>query len=162
MTRSAVAEDFEEKDLRESVKVTVAFLSQQSRFHDISFKVSIDPDFPKRLRLNETQIHQVLLNLLGNAVEAQAENPPGALKEVKIELHHDRPQQRAIIIVADNGPGVPEDVLPQLFSKPVSTKQGGHGIGLITVKKFVDDHQGTIRVDSEPGRGARFIITLPA
>ena len=64
------------------------------------------------------------------------------------------------IIIEDNGPGVPADLLPILFDPFVSTKANGSGLGLALVAKIVGDHGGVIDCDSRPGR-TKFRILLP-
>jgi signal transduction histidine kinase len=66
------------------------------------------------------------------------------------------------LIVADNGPGIPAESQAELFNKRFTTKERGHGIGLITVRKTIEQHQGTIEVESTPGAGTKFVITFSA
>jgi len=66
------------------------------------------------------------------------------------------------IAVIDRGPGIAAADREQIFNPFFTTKPGGVGLGLAVSAKIVDDHGGTIAVDSEPGRGAAFIVTLPA
>ncbi|HYE64182.1 MAG TPA: ATP-binding protein, partial [Pyrinomonadaceae bacterium] len=63
--------------------------------------------------------------------------------------------------VADTGVGIPEENVPQLFEPYFSTKETGTGLGLAIVKKAVEDHKGTIAVESHPGEGTTFTVTLP-
>ena len=64
-------------------------------------------------------------------------------------------------VVADTGPGVHPDDLPRLFEPFFTTKgSGGNGLGLAISREIILNHQGEIRVESEPGRGARFIVSL--
>jgi two-component system, NtrC family, sensor kinase len=65
-------------------------------------------------------------------------------------------------VVADTGPGVHPEDLPRLFEPFFTTKgPGGSGLGLAISREIILNHQGEIRVESEPGRGARFIVSLP-
>jgi two-component system nitrogen regulation sensor histidine kinase GlnL len=64
------------------------------------------------------------------------------------------------IVIEDNGPGVPPDILPILFDPFVTTKSNGSGLGLALVAKIIGDHGGVIDSDSRPGR-TRFRILLP-
>ena len=82
-------------------------------------------------------------------------------KEISVELHMDETNHLPQLIVADNGPGIPVERQAELFNKKFTTKERGHGIGLITVKQIVEQHQGTIRVESTPGAGTKFVITFP-
>jgi signal transduction histidine kinase len=63
--------------------------------------------------------------------------------------------------VADNGPGIPADMLARIFEPLFTTRSFGVGLGLPTVQQIVEQHGGTIHVDSAPGRGTTFTIWLP-
>ena len=65
------------------------------------------------------------------------------------------------IHVTDTGPGIPPEDMDKLFQPYFSTKKGGTGLGLPTSRRIIEEHGGSLRVHSEPGRGTDFIITLP-
>jgi signal transduction histidine kinase len=65
------------------------------------------------------------------------------------------------IAVSDTGPGIAPDILPRIFEPLFSTKSFGTGLGLPTVKQLVEQHRGTISIDSKPGHGAVVRISLP-
>ncbi len=151
---------FAEVNLIEMIRVIVRFLAPQERFHHIKIARVVDPSFPTKLQLNERQIQQVLLNLLMNAAEAFNALTDKPNKEISVELRIDETNYRPQLIVADNGPGIPVELQAGLFNKRFTTKERGHGIGLITVKKIVEQHQGTIQAESIPGVGTKFVITF--
>jgi PAS domain S-box-containing protein len=151
---------FAEVNLSEMIRVIIRFLAPQERFHYIKIARVVDPLFPTQLRLNERQIQQVLLNLLMNAAEALNALTDQPNKEISVELCMDETNRRPQLIVADNGPGIPVELQAELFNRRFTTKERGHGIGLITVKKIVEQHQGTIQVESTPGAGTKFVITF--
>lgn len=161
MARKLQADTFVDSDLREVIGITFKFVSPQPRFRGINLKSRVDPEFPETVRVDEAQLQRVLLNLLVNAADALTQVEDDRCKQVTVELHHDAPGQRAILIISDNGCGMPPEVLADLFKKPTTTKANGHGIGLMTVKKIIETHSGTIRVESRAGRGTKFTITLP-
>jgi len=103
---------------------------------------------------DENQIKQVLINLVKNGIEAM---PDGGL--ILIGLTAD--QRRVSISIADEGGGMPEETLKRLGEPFYTTKEKGTGLGLMVSFKIVENHGGTIQVDSEPNRGTRFTITLP-
>jgi nitrogen fixation/metabolism regulation signal transduction histidine kinase len=105
--------------------------------------------------LDPEQIKRALTNLLDNALEAC-----GAAGEIVVELS-DRPGG-VTIEVADTGRGVPARDREKLFLPDFTTKGRGTGLGLAIVSRIVADHNGTIRVEDNRPRGARFIIELPA
>ncbi len=73
-----------------------------------------------------------------------------------------RPGRYVEVRIRDEGPGIPEEIAPRIFDPFFSTKPGGSGLGLATCHWIVKDHGGTIRLASPPGRGAAFVVLLPA
>ncbi|MWV13859.1 CBS domain-containing protein [Pseudomonas sp. R-28-1W-6] len=109
-----------------------------------------------RIACAPSQINQVLLNLLNNA--AQAMDGFG-----RIQLKSWADARQVLISVQDNGRGMPPEVLKRIFDPFFTTKPVGQGTGLgLSISfKIIQDHGGSIRVVSEPGRGTRFLISLP-
>jgi len=111
----------------------------------------------------DTEIEQVVLNLLRNAAQAMAENEPGT-QESAIVLRLYARNGMALIEVEDNGPGIPAHILKRIFEPFFTTKDIGIGTGLgLSVSYFIitNNHNGSMEAHSEPGRGTRFIIRLP-
>jgi signal transduction histidine kinase len=106
-------------------------------------------------------IHRAVLNVASNAIDATGELEEGGKVEVSARY---RPDQALVEIeVRDNGPGIPPDQIDKLFSPFSSTKKGrGTGLGLPVSQKILNEHGGRILVHSEPGRGACFVLELPA
>lgn len=106
------------------------------------------------------QLSRALINLVKNAVEAM----PG--EGGVVTLHAEREPRGARdgvrLSVADNGSGIPPDVEEKIFTPYFTTKAQGTGLGLAIVERIVQEHQGTIDVDSTPGQGTTFRIWLPA
>jgi signal transduction histidine kinase len=99
---------------------------------------------------------QVLINLLRNAAEA-IDKPDG-----QIEIALGQEDGQALVCIADNGSGIPSDQLDRIFEPFYTTKGAeGTGLGLDIVREIITSHEGTIDVDSEPGRGTTFTIRLP-
>ncbi len=110
-----------------------------------------------------TEIEQVVLNLLRNAAQAMAEPENDAAGE-RIELRLYRQENRAVIEVEDNGPGMDPEKLKRVFEPFFTTKDVGRGTGLgLSVSYFIitNNHGGTMEASSEPGKGTRFTIRLP-
>lgn len=117
-------------------------------------------DFNRTLSFDPDRIAQVVDNLVGNAIKF---SPAGSRIQVIVE----NGGGRATVTVRDDGPGVKPEEQARLFSafqKLSARPTGGEqstGLGLSIVKKIVEAHQGTVGVESEPGRGSRFFFTLP-
>ncbi len=110
--------------------------------------VPLDPD----------GIHQVLINLLSNALDA-AEPHKGL---VRVVCRYEQPSNELVIEVIDNGPGIPPSMMQHMFELFHSTKGNrGTGIGLAVARKIVEEHDGSIGVRSKPGEGTVFTIRLP-
>lgn len=152
---------FVSKDVAESTRVLVRFITPQKRFHKIRVSLDVRPQFPRSLVVNESQIHQVLLNLLINAADALNGQESNTDKQIKVTLDRSTDRQWAVISISDNGPGVPLERKADLLAKRFTTKERGHGIGLMTVKKIIEQHSGTITFESELGHGTTFFINLP-
>jgi signal transduction histidine kinase len=105
---------------------------------------------------DEGQIRQALLNLIRNASEAVASKGAG-----QVWVRTSSTQDRVIVAVADDGPGIAPELRERLFDPFVSTKDGGTGLGLALTHQIVKDHGGAIQVTSSPGQGATFAIELP-
>jgi signal transduction histidine kinase len=105
------------------------------------------------------QIQQVVLVLLVNATEAM---PHGGLLEVETEASNAKGQ--ALIRVRDTGSGIPPEVLSQIFDPFFTTKEDQQrtGLGLAVARSIVEQHGGEIAVESTPGKGTEFVVSLPA
>ncbi|HXJ21057.1 MAG TPA: ATP-binding protein [Polyangia bacterium] len=107
------------------------------------------------VRASRVGIEQILLNLAVNARDAM---PDGG----QFTLELSRADGQVVLIASDTGFGMSPEVKARLFEPFFTTKSGGTGLGLATVRQLMDGYGGTISVDSEPGRGARFRLQFPA
>jgi two-component system NtrC family sensor kinase len=108
------------------------------------------------------QLHQVIVNLIANAHHAmrQATGP----RRITLASEYDAAAACVRVIVSDTGPGIPHDVQARIFEPFFTTKPAGQGtgLGLSLCRGIIEEHGGTLTVESDPGRGATFVVTLPA
>jgi len=115
------------------------------------------PEVPPRVPADDEQLKQVFYNLLRNATDAM---PDGGKIEIEIEPWTAEPAT-VCVRVHDTGCGISPEVLEHVFEPFYSTKRQGLGIGLALAEKIVRAQRGTIAVESRPGAGTTFTITLP-
>ncbi|OHB86611.1 MAG: histidine kinase [Planctomycetes bacterium RBG_16_64_12] len=106
-------------------------------------------------------IHRAVLNVVTNGIDAACECEKAGRVDVATRYAPD--EGKALVVVSDNGPGIPPERLDSLFSPFVSFKSGrGTGLGLPVSQKILTEHGGRILVESTPGEGSRFTLELPA
>jgi signal transduction histidine kinase len=142
-----------ETDLNQLVREFIDFYQPDARQHGIEISPHLASDLPT-VQVDRSLVRQMLLNLARNAQQAM---PAGGLLELQTRLGDGRVQ----LAIIDNGAGMDEATRAKLFHAIFSTKTTGSGLGLSTVRKIVEAHQGSISCDSEPGRGTRFLISFP-
>ena len=144
-----------EAGLPEVVNRALRLADADVRAKNITVHIEGAPGFPP-VFINPERFTQALLNLILNAVQAMA---PGGELTIAMRLH---PESNTFsVAVRDTGPGIPENARASLFTPYFTTKPSGTGLGLAIVHQIVEGHGGTIRVDSVPGSGAEFTISLP-
>jgi signal transduction histidine kinase len=146
--------ELSDEDLGSIVEEFVRFYQPEADRHGIELRPHLASDLP-HVRADRNLLRQVLLNLALNARQAM---PEGGLLEWQTYVKGGR----VCLDVIDTGCGISEAARGKLFQVFFSTKPGGNGLGLPTVRKIVEAHGGTIACESEPGRGTRFTISLPA
>jgi signal transduction histidine kinase len=127
------------------------------RLRNVRVEKEIDPEL--RLHGFPGQIDQVFMNLISNAAQAVGTRDSGGTIRIAAQKKADDVE----IIVADDGPGIPADVIPKIFDPFFTTKDVGEGsgLGLSIVHGIVDRHGGRITVDSQVGTGTTFRIVIP-
>ncbi|HEX4825017.1 MAG TPA: ATP-binding protein [Candidatus Polarisedimenticolaceae bacterium] len=121
----------------------------------IAWAVHLD-DALGTVRVDRDQIRRALINLIDNAVAAMNGNGP-----IEVAAGPGPREGSVRVEIADRGPGVPSVLREKLFIPYFSTKPRGTGLGLAIVQRIVVEHGGTIRVEDNPGGGARFVVELP-
>lgn len=145
--------DLVQADLNALVQDFIDFYQPQAADKSIDISPHLDADLPL-VAVDRSLLRQVLMNLVQNAEQAM---PGGGLLEFQTLFRNGRVDLELI----DNGCGMEERTVAKIFQAFYSTRTGGSGLGLPTVKKIVEAHLGTIACESEPGRGTRFTISFP-
>ena len=140
-------------DLNVTVEHAVMLGRQQALAKGIEISLHKDPSLPE-VEHDSDQIHQVLLNLLLNALQAIERHG-----KVAVTLSHR--DSTAVIEITDNGRGIPSENLPNIFRPFYTTKGEGTGLGLSLARRIVEDHHGRINVASTVGKGTTFAVLLP-
>ncbi len=144
--------------LQDTVQFAISGSNVKAQFH-------ID-DSPDNAEIDYNQISQVIQNIVINAVQAMPMGGTITIGAGNISFakgEHPLLQGDYIrVTIADQGVGIPKEVLPKIFDPFFTTKSIGQGLGLATSYSIIARHQGTIEVESEPGKGTTFYIYIPA
>ncbi|MCP4897550.1 MAG: GHKL domain-containing protein, partial [bacterium] len=144
-------------DIGASLEEVLPLLEKRASLAQIVIHTDIPGSLPK-VAIEELQLEEVLINLITNAIQAMANQERG-----NIWLEAESADERVVITVRDDGPGISEEVRDRLFDPFVSTKPLGlgTGLGLSICYGIVKRIDGEIRVESRPGEGASFRVILP-
>jgi signal transduction histidine kinase len=149
------ASEMRPSDLNTTVEHAVMLARQQVLSKPIKIDFTPAESLPE-VDHDSDQMHQVLLNLLLNSV--QAIEGPG---RVGVAVFASPGGQDATITVTDTGRGIPREDLPNIFRPFFTTKGNGTGLGLSLARRIVEEHHGRIEVESSSGKGTTFSVTLP-
>ncbi len=144
--------------LNETVRDVFELMQARAQELKVAFDCELTTDLPETT-YDPEGIHRAVLNIVTNAIDA-VEGTDGAA--VAISTGYDEESCEMFIIVADNGPGIPEEQLKQIFNIFESTKGArGTGLGLAVSQKILREHGGDIVVESNAGHGCRFRLAWP-
>ena len=142
-------------DLNTTVEHAVMLVRQQVLSKPIRIDFAPAPDLPQ-VEHDSDKIHQVLLNLLLNSVQAIEGSG-----RVRVVVFAKEDADDAVITVSDTGRGIPPEHLPNIFRPFYTTKGEGTGLGLSLARRIVEEHHGRIEVTSSSGKGTTFSVMLP-
>lgn len=163
-TLSAIASEFSDfakmpQKKEEKLDLSLVIKKSLDLFSDIeniAFSYKSSPEPPYYVLADKNQLIRVFNNLIQNAVQAIGHN-----KEGSIRISLDREGKDYRISIADNGPGIPVEMMDKIFSPSFTTKTSGMGLGLALVKSILIEAGGGISFESSAGEGTTFIITIP-
>lgn len=150
--------DIEDFDLLELVNESVDLIKNLYKGEGVTLINQVDPKEALAVRGNRGRLQQVVMNLIANAKDASI-----GKERPEIRLASKITESNVALTVEDNGDGIEEEVLAKIFDPFFTTKEinKGTGIGLSLVRTIVDEHGGTIEVDSKVGKGSKFTVTIP-
>ena len=143
------------------LRETVEFLTPQMKLSNVEIEVNLADSLPQ-VFADRIRLEQVFLNLLTNARQATEDCPE---RRVYVRTRHEAGVPLPVVVeIADTGKGFTPEVAERLFTPFFSTKKARHGtgLGLSISLTIIKDHQGTIVASGAPGRGASFVVRLPA
>jgi signal transduction histidine kinase len=146
-------------DLGDLAREVVGLLQREVSSTGLALELAVAPDTPKVLGVRD-HLHQVLLNLVLNAVQA---TPDDGTVEIRVQPAPDSPKDTVQLVVEDSGRGIPEEHIERIFDPFFTTKDPdqGTGLGLMISHQIVADHGGSIGVRSRVGEGSSFTVVLP-
>ena len=144
---------FRPQNLNEVLEEAIQFMEPETRAARVKVSFRVDSKLPLFL-LDRERLYQAFINLIKNAVEAMAK---GGLLKIQVSHH----ENIAAIRFEDQGSGIDDRDLPHIFDAYYTTKEGGSGLGLMTVFNTVSEHGGRIDVASKVGKGTSLTLFLP-
>jgi signal transduction histidine kinase len=142
-------------DLNQIIRESMALTRKQAAFKDVAFDAVLSEPLPLA-DIDKDQIQQCLINLAINAIEAT--DPGGKIRFASRLV----PEKKVLeITVSDTGGGIPEEALDRIFEPFFTSKETGTGLGLAITHGIIEQHDGTIDVESKEGEGTTFRIHLP-
>lgn len=145
--------EFEITDLREVVRKALALCKPRLGQVTVNEQVSKVP----AIKADPEHLHRMMMNLILNALEAME-----GRGNLTVYLDHPEEDRRYVrLLVADDGPGMTEEVLQRIFTPYFTTKPGGTGLGLVITQRIVEQHQGRLSIQSSPGKGTVIQVLFP-
>ncbi len=155
---------FELHDLNLLINETVALFTRELKTRAINLKVQLTPKMAA-VECDGNQLKQVLINLLNNSIQAMPGTPSDydCRISVRTSCYCDlkEQQEKALIEIEDNGNGIQEQVIHDIFNPFFTTKHDGTGLGLPICHRIILNHQGDIRIQNREGKGVMVSISLP-
>lgn len=143
-----------EKDVTQILRETVDLLNAQAMMTNVQFLTYYEENLPN-LYCEPNQLKQVFINIIKNAIEVM---PKGGFITISLRKLQNKQLQ---VTIEDEGSGIPEEKIRRLGEPFYTTKERGTGLGLMVSYKIVEEHHGTVEVESEVGKGTVFHINLP-
>lgn len=145
---------FQQTNIIQLVSEVICLLETQAILHNIRIEYTSSIS-NEQITCDENQLKQVFINFIKNSIEAM---PSGGVITIAVEEIN---EHRIRLMFKDEGCGIPEDLLKKLGNPFVTTKENGTGLGLMVSYKIIENHQGTVSIDSKENAGTTLTIELP-
>ncbi|MBF0202166.1 MAG: HAMP domain-containing histidine kinase, partial [Desulfamplus sp.] len=145
--------------LNDAIREIVSLTAQMAKYNNVTIETSLQEDIPS-LYISPSELQQVILNLINNAIDAMDKRGGRVAIETKLSTIE---KDHVVIVIEDNGPGIPKENIDRIFDPFFTTKPVGKGtgLGLSICYGIVQKMGGKIDVYSEVGEGTRFRIWIP-
>lgn len=140
-------------DVNELISEMVDFYAPQAQTNNVTIRLGL-VETPLVCKIDRDMVKQLILNLFINAVQAM---PSGGELIIRTRML----RKNALIEITDTGCGIEPDKIDKIFDAYYTSKPGGSGLGLPTSRKIAQAHNGLISVNSQPGKGTSFTVSLP-
>jgi two-component system, NtrC family, sensor histidine kinase HydH len=148
---------FKAANINEPLMKVIEFMQPELSKKQVTLEHDL-ADIVEPMDIDQNLLYRAFLNLFINAIQAM---PEGGMLSVTSSRGSEEQKNKVFIRITDTGMGIPEDKLEIIFTPFYTNKNRGTGLGLAIVKNIIEQHHGTIDVESEIDKGATFIITLP-
>ncbi|HEY8153320.1 MAG TPA: HAMP domain-containing sensor histidine kinase [Myxococcota bacterium] len=160
LLRFAREEEMGVGDLKMADVIDSALETFRERIARGGIELARQQDGDGALRGDAEQLRRVVINLIGNAIDALAEAGTPHPR-IEVAMGENLAGTEVWVRVKDNGPGIDRETLEKMFSPFYTSKRNGTGLGLAIARKLIDAHRGRLEAGSQPGSGAEFLVTLP-
>ena len=151
--------DLASGEVNEVLEELLRLLRPELKEAEIELREDLGRELP-RVLLDQRYLREALLNLIKNAIAAMVEMPSGHRPRV-LSVSSFAGADAVTIRIGDTGPGIPPEIQGKIFEPYFTTRDFGSGLGLTLVYKIVKEHMGEIELDSKPGAGSTFAISIP-
>ncbi|MDF1543587.1 MAG: ATP-binding protein [bacterium] len=146
-----------ETNLNSVITDVLSFVAVQKKFTRIAITTELAKEIPPFV-VDADQMSQLIMNLVNNAADAIIDSRKPTRK-IAVSTRFEN--GNVILEISDNGKGIDPELKGKLFKAHFTTKEKGHGYGLVTCSKIIDNHKGKIEIESEVGQGATFRLSFP-
>jgi signal transduction histidine kinase len=144
-------------DINDVIQEALAVVRDKLQTHRVAVQIEANKRLP-RIRGEQVQLQQVLLNLITNAIDSMAAKNGERVLSIRSEVHH---TGCVMVSVEDTGKGLEPSAMDRIFNPTFTTKAHGMGMGLSICRSIIEEHEGQLWVTADKGRGAVFQFTVP-